>query len=97
MYLRTKVIGKRLGPRDKLVSNNPKYTNDTKKLVNLWWVSVRSLSLKGKIVLSQANKRKTRVYSPIYYLNLLLRKNIIKPPLTNPNGLLLSFKLRGIN
>ena len=35
MYLRTKGIGKRLGPRDKLVSNNPKYTNDTKKLVNL--------------------------------------------------------------
>jgi hypothetical protein len=35
MYLRTKGIEKRLGPRDKFVSNNPKYTNDTKKPVNL--------------------------------------------------------------
>jgi len=36
MYLRTKGIGKRLGPIDNLVFKNPKYANDAMKLDNLW-------------------------------------------------------------
>ena len=35
MYLKTKSIGKELGPRDNLVSKNPKYVNDTMKPINL--------------------------------------------------------------
>jgi hypothetical protein len=35
MYLKTKSIGKKLGPRDNLVSKNPKYVNDTMKPINL--------------------------------------------------------------
>jgi hypothetical protein len=35
MYLRTKDIEKRLGPRDNLVSKNSKYANDATKQVNL--------------------------------------------------------------
>jgi hypothetical protein len=35
MYLRTKGIGKRLGPIDNLVFKNPKYANDAMKLDNL--------------------------------------------------------------
>jgi hypothetical protein len=35
MYLKTKSIGKKLGPRDNLVSKNPKYVNDVMKPINL--------------------------------------------------------------
>jgi hypothetical protein len=77
MYLRIKGIGKRLGLRDNLVSKNPKYANDATKLVNLWLVSVQSLSLQRKVVLPQTNKKKTSIYSPTYCLKFTDKKHNI--------------------
>jgi hypothetical protein len=36
MHIRVKYIGKKLGSKDNLISKNPKYVNDTMKLVNIW-------------------------------------------------------------